>query len=402
MERAFRDIAELLRILNREQGLIAEMFNKRKQVDFSMDDARAFVKSEDNLALLIDLGVIRQEGPQLELEEIYLKFFEDVLQVNEEVSNATVAEQVARLRESIDFYLKERNNAEGQRKYMHRVKRTLRNIAMMARRHVVDLKRAVDDTFKHESNYEIKLSRLRKFREQIAQVISLINETEQLLDNERSTFHSLAPDEQLSHIVIDVRSNLIDTFHTLIDLQRKIRDYLHQIEAVGRLVKKIRRLKYLKDQLTWTSGTNVEKVLEERDDVMFEPQARTQLKPSLRMLKESDECLDALEAARRQINRRRRTALRRDLSPISPENMAPEPVIQDFVNTDMLAGAFFASGNNLFDFVMDYAYAMPQSLEQRVELYAEIAREKADSLDFTDEWAHREGIFYPIVYPRTR
>ena len=41
---------------------------------------------EERIRYLIDYGVIRDTGDFLEMEDIYLKFFEDVLEVNEEIN----------------------------------------------------------------------------------------------------------------------------------------------------------------------------------------------------------------------------------------------------------------------------------------------------------------------------
>ena len=398
MQKTFHSVEELLKRLYTERRLIGEMFNNRKRLEFRYDDAREYVESEKNLQLLIDYGVIRQEGEQLELEETYLTFLEDILQVNEEISNASVEENVALLRESVDFYLKERNNPEGQRKYLHKVKRVLRNIAQMAVRNVVDLKRNVNDTYKHERNYAIKRARLEKFLGQIAQISRLVKDTELLLDDQHSTFATFAPDEQLTYIITDVRTQLKEVFHSLIELEITIRDYLHQIDAQNRLVKKIRRLKYLKDQLVWKSSTNVCQVLTDTDHVWFEPHTYYSLKPSLQMLRNTDEGLDIIEDIRSKVARRIRQR-HEQLPPITPEQLSPSPVIEDFVDTDALATAFMASGRDLFTFVIGYQYDTEQSLEQKVGYYTEIIQNNIDRLSFTDEWHEFENISYPLIYP---
>ena len=106
----------------------------------------------------------------------------------------------------------------------------------MAERNVVDLKRNVNDTYKNERNYAIKRTKLEKYLNQIAGISRLVKETENLLDDEHATFSNFAPDEQLVYIIIDVRTQLKAAFHSLIDLEKTIRDYLHQIDAIGKLV----------------------------------------------------------------------------------------------------------------------------------------------------------------------
>ena len=129
--------------LYQERKLIKEMFNSRKKLEFRLEDARHFVNSDKNLRILEEYGVVRCEGDILELDELYLKFLEEILQVNEEISQASVADQINVLRENIEYYLADRNNPERQQRYLTKVKRSLRTIAQMARRNVTDLERNI-------------------------------------------------------------------------------------------------------------------------------------------------------------------------------------------------------------------------------------------------------------------
>lgn len=193
-QKLFHNVEELLKRLNTERRLISEMFYNRKKLEFRYEDTRGFVESEKNLQLLIDYGVIRQEGELLELEDAYLRFLEEVLQVNEDISTAMVEDSVARLRESIDFYLSEQNNPEEQHRYLRKVKRSLRTIALMAERNVVDLKRNVNDTYKNQRNYAIKRSQLEKYLEQIASISRLVKETESLEELQNPLFIGVSKD----------------------------------------------------------------------------------------------------------------------------------------------------------------------------------------------------------------
>lgn len=87
--RTFRSIDELVRTLDRERELLREMFHKRTSLSFKYDFAVELTDyKEERVQSLINHGVIRSSGDFLEMEDIYLKFFEEVLQVNEEVNVA--------------------------------------------------------------------------------------------------------------------------------------------------------------------------------------------------------------------------------------------------------------------------------------------------------------------------
>ena len=89
--RTFRSIEELIRTLDRERELLREMFHKRTSLSFKYDFAVELTDyKEERVQSLINHGVIRSSGDFLEMEDIYLKFFEEVLQVNEEVNVAYI------------------------------------------------------------------------------------------------------------------------------------------------------------------------------------------------------------------------------------------------------------------------------------------------------------------------
>lgn len=56
----------------------------------------------------------------------------------------------------------------------------------------------------------------------------------------------MTPDQRITRLSMDVRLHFKDVFHSLIELEHTIRDYLHQIDAHNRKVKRIRKLKHLK------------------------------------------------------------------------------------------------------------------------------------------------------------
>ena len=78
---------------------------------------------------MIENGVIRDTGDCLEMEDVYQKFFEDVLEVNEEINVSSVRDYISVLNENIDYYLKE-NNESRKYKYLKEVRRCLKTIAL--------------------------------------------------------------------------------------------------------------------------------------------------------------------------------------------------------------------------------------------------------------------------------
>lgn len=106
----FHSIDELIKTLDREKILLKEMFAKRR-LQFRYDYALEMTEyKEERIRYLIENGVIRDTGDCLEMEDVYQKFFEDVLEVNEEINVSSVRDYISVLNENIDYYFKENND----------------------------------------------------------------------------------------------------------------------------------------------------------------------------------------------------------------------------------------------------------------------------------------------------
>ncbi|MDE6443131.1 MAG: hypothetical protein K2K64_01730 [Muribaculaceae bacterium] len=395
--KVFIDLNELIKRLYTERKLLHALFQARLRYDFSYEEAAALVENEKNLRLLIDYGVIRQEGDLIELEETYQHFFEEVLRLNEDITSSSVEENLRSLKENIDFYLKERTHPEAQGKYVRKIMRYLRNISTQASTKAIELKHAINDTFRQERNYEIKRTKLENYLATLDSISSLIRQTERLLEERRETMEVMTPDDRIICLILDVKIQFKDVFHSLIDLERTIRDYLNQIDAHNRLVKHIRKLKYLKDQLTWERTTNVREIIEKCSNLILETTAYYTTKVSLSFLRNSDEAIGIISDARKSISKFN-TLKNTPSPPLKESELNAKCIVEDFVDTESLANAFFASSQDLYTFVINYPYAQPQQKERKVEYYLEIVQNHYSKLHITDDWRRDGNVEYPLIY----
>lgn len=158
----FRTIEELTKTLSREQGLLSEMFEKRKLMKFPQGLALELVGgNEARLRKLLDYGVLVETGNTIEIESDYLNFFEEVLNVNEEISVLSVQECINTLKEHIGYFLQE-TNTNRKAGYQDSVRQLLKKTGFRTLKNVVDLKRNMDNAYKQEPNYIIKKKKLAR------------------------------------------------------------------------------------------------------------------------------------------------------------------------------------------------------------------------------------------------
>ena len=397
----FHSLEELIRALDRERKLLRALFQDRKKLSFRYDLARDLAsKKDESIEFLRRYGVIRENTDFVELEDVYLKFFEDVLEVNEEINVASVKESIGNLNNAIDYYLSE-NNPSRKYGYLRDVKRILRNIALTTLRNVIDLKRNIDNTYKNEPTFAIKKKKLVHLDEKRKDIADLINECERVIDEKQTTFFMIAMDVQLKDIVTDVKLQLREVYHNLLELDRQIINYLNLIEYQNRLLQKVQKLKYLRDQMLLDTNTDILAKLQMRNPIWMEPRPRYTLKVSLSMLRNSEEGLKILkDFAKGKGNSRLKKGNLAE--PLTEDELTEQQQILQMVDVGEVKNAFMASGDNLFHFVMNYSgYRIKMDDEAKLVLFCQIATQYLDELQVGDEYRQHEEIEYPIIYPLT-
>lgn len=397
----FHSLEELIRALDRERKLLQALFQDRKKLSFRYDLARELAsKKDESIEFLRRYGVIRENADFVELEDVYLKFFEEVLEVNEEINVASVKESIGNLNNAIDYYLSE-NNPSRKYGYLRDVKRILRNIALTTLRNVIDLKRNIDNTYKNEPTFAIKKKKLVHLDEKRKDIAALINECERVLDEKQTTFFIIAMDVQLKDIVTDVRLQLREVYHNLLELDRQIINYLNLIEYQNRLLQKVQKLKYLRDQMLLDTNTDILAKLQVRNPVWMEPRPRYTLKVSLSMLRNSEEGLKVLKdiAKGKGNSRLKKVNL---AEPLTEDELTEQQQILQMVDVGEVKNAFMASGDNLFHFIMNNSgYRIKLDEEAKLVLFCQIATQYLDELHIGDEYRQQGSIEYPIIYPLT-
>ena len=393
----FRSIEELTKTLSREQGLLSEMFEKRKLMKFPVGLAIDLVGgNEARLRKLIDYGVLVEAGNALEIESDYLNFFEEVLNVNEEISVLSVQECINTLKENIGYFLQE-TNPNRKIGYQDNVRQLLKKTGFRTLKNVVDMKRNMDNTYKQEPNYIIKKKKLQNLDEKSHGIRAMIRECEKLMDNEHA-FFIMANDPHMAKTCGDVRHDFVEAYHALMEIDRQIISYINQIDEQNKLYRKIRKLKYLQDQLLIKTDTNIVNVLESINPIWMESRQYSRLRLSLEMLRENDQIIKILRriAERNGIQKTART----EAEPLTEEDLQDHTRQMKEVDSAEIWNAFLASSYNLFDFILRYDYKVKRNIEDHVAVFCQLVILHPDECRMTGEYAIYQDIEYPIIYAK--
>ncbi len=398
----FRDLRELIRWLGRGQTLLADMFSKRKTIAIRYDDAvETLDGNEQILQYLIRHGVIIQNAESLELDDAYQTFFENVLDINEDINVASVEQYVKTLKLNINSWLAT-DSDKRKAQFMRAIRHTFRNIDLVTRKNVIDLKRNIDITFKQEPDFKVKKLRLNDFDEKRQQIVSLISETNKIID-QQTIFFKTAMDVDLMMTVNDVRMGLRETTHGLIAIGAQIIDYLNRIDYQSRIVRKIRQLKYMRDQQMLADSTDIEQVLGAVNDVWMEPRNRYRTFVSLDFLRNEDSAIDILQHVRRRLSKK--TIIRSRLAGKIDDNYLHTATdVQHMFNHRELINSFLAQSADLFTFIWNYPFQTKTTAEERLVLFLQLASQYDRNERFEQQTETvaigNRTILYPVIYPK--
>jgi hypothetical protein len=394
----FNSIKELLNTLSRGNKLIAEMFEKRKTPSYRYEYAVELMEdNEDVIKLLLNKNIIIQNGTFLELNDQFLSFFEDILEVNEEINTSYINENIQQVKEYANYYLQ--SNTESERfKYLRNIKSVLQKIGRSTLRNIVDLNRNIDNAFKTEPNYKIKLAKLENYKQKLEAIQTLIEQTERLLNEDELTFFKMATDEGLREVRTQLILDLTESRQNLIETRQQIIEYINQIKYQSKFIEKLKQLKYLRDQFEIKHKTNIQEVLSKNNVLVFESKPSYRLKLSIDNL-QNDENYILIQKIRGRyksaINPIKHTAESltvQDLNPVTEQEI--------YIDLFSVRNDFKRSGNHLFGFLMNYQFAREVSFAERVTVFCQIISEFENELELKDDFQQHNNIEYAVVYPK--
>lgn len=405
----FRSIHEIINTVAAARGLLTEMFEKRKILSFRYSDALALLKDDENrLKLLIEKEVIHQNGNFVELDARFMDFFELLLEANEEINTAVIDENIEYLHELMDYYLKERITTR-KASYVRNIKITFQKIARTTIRNIMNLQTSIDNAFKHEPTYQIKIAKLENLDKKRINIQQLIDTTENLILHEERQFFQQATDDELNRILLELRRELQLSAHSLIRAQQDIINYLNQIKSQVILVEKIRRVKYLQDQFELRAKSNLAEVLEREHSILLEGTAPSSFKLSINYLN-TDEARPIILKVMKNLQHRE-TIRSNEAGAFSDEDLASQSMYQETISLEETVGNYIqaqteamwkdatAQPEDLFSFLMRYPFRQEVSEEERTTLFCQIVSLYESQFRISEEFGIYKNYEYARIYP---
>jgi len=393
---------EILSLLYHNRDVVDFLFGNRDSVTVNELLGREDI-TDEQYQKLIAYDVLYEHQQVVGLNDAVIAMFEDFMEIGE-VTPSFINDYINELKRNIKYY------QEGtEYRFLRSIKKYLKRIGGAISKEIIKLQKNVDDTYKNEGNYRIKLQKLEDYRLKRDTIIEFINRADEVIEETRKLFE-LTNDLELYGIVSSLRNILIENLDYLIEIQTDITDYINKIQFQLDVYKKAQRIKEVKDHGQLHYKTNFKEVVLGLNPLGFNGIKGPRTKISVEFLyTDEGHVLCSRIAEKYKITR----LMARRLADKLPANFKDSRV-EAFVklDTQTLLEKFLKQTKNLFEFLMDYKF--PKALgtvtfEERVTLFVEIAMEFDKQLDFkfTLNWYEYEDnqkkarkIGYTLIMPK--
>lgn len=370
------NINDIISTLYYSREAIEYLFAKRDNI--SINQFRSEVQLSDEMYLrLKSLEIIYEYDNTIILNDSVINLFEDILQIGE-VTTGVIADYIIELKRNILFYQETHHN-----RFLSPIKKFLRRLDKSITREIIKLQKSIDDTYKNENNYRIKLHRLEEYREKRDLLINSIYTLQKLL-SENQNLLSISGDAQLYQITQILKQNLLENLDYLIEIQTDITDYINKIQYQLETYQKAQQIKELKDQGLLNFSTNFREIVEKLTPLRFNGYKSPKTKIAIDTLyTDIGQQLCQKIAEKYKVSQLKYRTSAGQLNFNISEKLLDHQII---IDTEKLIEKFSKQKEkDLFQFIMDYKFPKEigqLSVEQKLSLFVEILVQYEKQLHF--------------------
>lgn len=370
------NVNDILSQLYHQRHVVEFLFANRENITvnelLSRDDI-----SQEQYQKLKSLDLIYEYESIVSLNDAVVAMFEDFMEIGE-VTPGFINDYINELKRHIRFY-----QEVHEHRFLRSIKKYLKRINIALSREIIKLQKNVDDTYKNEANYRIKIQKLEDYREKRDTIIDFIRKTEDIITDTRGLFN-LTNDPELYGIVNSLKANLIENLDFLIEIQTDITDYINKIQFQLDVYVKAQRLKEIKDHGTLHYRTNFTEVVKGINPLRFNGIKGPRTKIAIDFLfTDEGHVLCKKVAEKYKISR----LMMRGIAGKLPSNFKEQLIDQQIkLDVEKLVDRFLLQTKfNLFEYLIDYKFPKAVgniSFEDRLSIFVEIAMEYQNVLDF--------------------
>ena len=221
----------------------------------------------------------------------------------------------------------------------------------------------------------------------------------ELINDNQPVFFKTSQDEELKRIITELKSQLNECYHNVIEIEKQIINFLNQIKQQGLFLEKLRKLKYLKDHFTIEAETDIKQHLSKDNSLIFERRQGEPLNLSLDFIFNEERAFEAIKKVAANSKTRKHT-IPQLAETIATDFLDNNIEYEVMINLEEVRNHFLATGDNLFRFIANYDFNKEVSFEKRVTIYCQLVSIYDREFMIVDEFEFFNGVEYAMVYTK--
>ena len=252
-----KNIIDIINVQNSCKEIIQELYDYESRPN---DILRATNKSAKiDEAVRLEILEYDEFEDELSLSHDTEDYYKTRLGQNSDTYIGLIGEKLEKLRTQLSNYNIRIKNIESTDKEIKNIYKILNQIPSLLKYNLHAIASNSIFAFKNEPNFDIKMLNLQTCQDEIEELINASNSVDSILQ-EQYNFLKTMRNKKINSVVLKLKHNSAELEGAFRKLYDDIKNYINQSIKDGEFIKKLQRLKEIKDDNRLFRDTNIEEL----------------------------------------------------------------------------------------------------------------------------------------------
>lgn len=256
-----KNISDIIGIQNSCKEIIQELYTYESRPDDIVRDSYKSSKLDE--AIRFEMIEYDEFTEELSLSADTREYYEVRLGQNTQTNLGLVGDKLAKLDKELGFYNQRVKSSEPADREMKAIYNLLSQIPLLLKHNLRAIASNSIFAFKSEPNFKIKMEKLKVSKNEIEELMNATYACDKFLLDQHHFFKSM-DNYKINSVILRFKRESIELEKSFIKLFDDIKNFINQSIKDGELIKKLQKLKELKDDKKLLNATNIEEVSEKQ------------------------------------------------------------------------------------------------------------------------------------------
>ncbi len=288
-----KNISEIINIQNSCRDIMQELYDYESRPNDSIRDSYNSSKLDE--AIRFEIIEYDEFNNELSLNVETLEYYESRLGHNSQTNIGLIGDKLEKLHEELGFYNQRVKSDEPAHKEIKSIYNLLTQLPSILKHNLRAIAQNSIFAFKSEPNFKIKMQKLKISKDEIQKLIDATYACDKFLNQQHHFFRTI-DNYKINSAILRFKKESIELEKSFIRLFDDIKNFINQSIKDAEFIKKLQKIKTLKDDKKLLNSTNIEE-LSKKQKIISKSKKPKKLHPD-------DQILDYIATLRKIISSR--------------------------------------------------------------------------------------------------